>query len=62
MKYIVSTTALCRVSVEVEADDADAAVDVAAEAPHTAWTVGDLCLDGVDLSEGDVFVAPAEER
>ena len=28
----------------------------------TAWVVGDLCLDGVDLSEGDVDVAPAEEQ
>lgn len=61
MKFIVSTTALCRVSVEVEADNADAALDVASDR-GTAWVVGDLCLDGVDLSEGDVDVAPAEER
>lgn len=63
-RYIVSTTALCGVRVEVEADDRESAIDAAAKAPREAWVVGEVCPDGVDLSddEADVDVELAEGR
>ncbi len=62
MRYLVSTTALCGVSIEVEADDREHAREVAAAAPREDWRVHDLCLEGVDLfdDEADVDVESCE--
>lgn len=57
--YRVSTTALCTVAITVEADSDEDAVSRAADVKPAAWRIGDI-FGEVDLTEGDVEVAPVE--